>query len=117
MNKRYNYGNRNSGGSTDAIGMFAILTIFFGVVLGVLYMNLRSDVRGLYEDVESLRQDAEKNQKTIDSLIAIEPAIEIPKKEEPVKIFKRKAEKDTSRHSPEKPKEITQPIIIQDTTR
>jgi hypothetical protein len=121
MNNRYNYGNRrpasSGSGSTDNLGVILMILILGIIVLGILYMNLNSDINGLTNDIEELRLESEQRQKTIDSLIAPKPVIVVPKKEEPVKPLRKRVEKDTSKHVQEKPKDIPQPITIQDTAR
>ena len=119
MNNRYNYGNRRtpSTGGAESLSAILLVLIFTAIGLGILYMTLRSDVRGLTEDIDMLRKEVERSQNRIDSLIVSKPAIEIPKKEEPVKPLRKRVEKDTSKHVQEKPKDIPQPITIQDTAR
>lgn len=122
MNNRYNSGYRRNSGrasGSDTVAGFMTALIFFAIIFGIFFFTMKSEVGQMQEDLEIIKTQLEERDRQIDSLRSAKPApIAIPKKEEqPVKIYRKKAEKDTSKSSPEKPKDIPQAMPIQDTTR
>ena len=122
MNNRYNSGYRRNQGrasGSDTVAGFMTALIFFAIIFGIFFFTMKSEVGQMQDDLEIIKTHLEERDRLIDSLRSAKPApIAIPKKEEPpVKTYRKKAEKDTSKSVPEKPKEIPQAMPIQDTAR
>lgn len=122
MNNRYNSGYRRNSGrasGSDTMAGFMTALILFAIIFGIFFFTMKSEVGQMQDDMEIIKTRLDERDRLIDSLRSAKPEpIAIPKKEEqPVKIYRKKAEKDTSKSSPEKPKEIPQAMPIQDTAR